>query len=213
MDCYVLAGDYEYRERLTVVEHSKKTVDRKTLIVDAAAQSFATFGYKATTMDLVSRIAAVGKGTIYTFFDTKEDLFGAIMDQLVAQLGSLAQRTLDHDKSFFGNLAAILHELLQFREKHALIVKLSHEVRDIGTPMAREGLEKLENAIIGFIQQEVVLAIEKGELREVDPALTAFLMLRMYVALTTEWSQRHEPLSKDEIAEYFVAVMKSGVAS
>lgn len=196
-----------------MVEQSKKTVDRKALIIEAAGQSFATFGYKATTMDLVSRLASVGKGTIYTFFDTKEELFGAIMDQLVTQLKSLAQRTVDHDKPFFDNLAAVLHELLGFREKHELIVKLSHEVRDIGTPMAKEGLERLEGAIIGFIQQEVVRAIDKGELRQVDPALTAFLMLRMYVALAAEWSQRNEPLSKEEIAEYFVSVMKSGVAS
>ncbi|MBW7476709.1 TetR/AcrR family transcriptional regulator [Paenibacillus oenotherae] len=193
------------------MEQSKKTVDRKSLIVEAAAQSFAMFGYKATTMDLVSRIATVGKGTIYTFFDTKEELFGAIMDQLVAELRALAERTLDRSKPFFDNLASILHELLQFREKHELIVKLSQEVRDIGTPMAKEGMERLEGAIIGFIQQEVEHAIEKGELRAVDPALTAFLMLRMYVALAAEWSQRHEPLSREEIADYFVKVMKSGV--
>ncbi len=34
-----------------------------------------SFGYKATTMDQVARLANVGKGTIYTFFKNKEELF------------------------------------------------------------------------------------------------------------------------------------------
>ncbi|MFD1909166.1 TetR/AcrR family transcriptional regulator [Paenibacillus rhizoplanae] len=44
------------------------SIDRKALILQAATLSFVQFGYKATTMDQVSRIANVGKGTIYTFF-------------------------------------------------------------------------------------------------------------------------------------------------
>lgn len=47
-------------------------VDRRKLIVQAAAQSFALFGYKATTMDQVAKIANVGKGTIYTFLRIKK---------------------------------------------------------------------------------------------------------------------------------------------
>lgn len=43
------------------------SIDRKALILQAATLSFVQFGYKATTMDQVSRIANVGKGTIYTF--------------------------------------------------------------------------------------------------------------------------------------------------
>ena len=49
------------------------SVDRKKLILEAATKSFTQFGYKATTMDLVAKLANVGKGTIYTFFKTKKN--------------------------------------------------------------------------------------------------------------------------------------------
>lgn len=42
-------------------------VDRRKQVLDAASKSFALFGYKATTMEQVAKIANVGKGTIYTF--------------------------------------------------------------------------------------------------------------------------------------------------
>ena len=54
-------------------------VDRKKLIIEAAAKSFSLYGYKATTMDQVAKLANVGKGTIYTFFKTKEELFDEII--------------------------------------------------------------------------------------------------------------------------------------
>ncbi|SDX65360.1 TetR/AcrR family transcriptional regulator [Paenibacillus sp. CF384] len=188
----------------------KKTVDRRMQIVEAAGKSFAMFGYKATTMELVSKIAAVGKGTIYTFFATKEDLFNEIIGQLAAELRSLAERTIDRKRNFFDNLAAVLHELLLFREKHELIVKLSQEIRDLGTPMAKDGVARLEQAIYAFIQHEIELAIEKKELRGVDPALTAFVILKLYVAIGVEWNRSHQ-LSREELAAYFTSLLREGV--
>lgn len=50
-------------------------IDRRQQIVEAASKSFALFGYKATTMDQVAKIANVGKGTIYTFLRIKNSCF------------------------------------------------------------------------------------------------------------------------------------------
>ncbi|MBW7455529.1 TetR/AcrR family transcriptional regulator [Paenibacillus sepulcri] len=191
----------------------KLPVDRRLQVVEAAAQSFAMFGYKATTMELVAKIAAVGKGTIYTFFATKEELFDEIIGQLTGELRSLADRTINRETPFFENLTIVLYELLRFREKHELIVKLSQEVRDLGTPMAKEGIAKLERAIVTCIQNEVALAVEKGEVRSVDPELTAFIMLRLYISLAVDWSKEHEPLAREEIAGYFASLLKSGVGA
>ena len=55
------------------------SIDRKKLILEAATKSFSLFGYKATTMDQVAKIANVGKGTIYTFYENKEQLFKEIV--------------------------------------------------------------------------------------------------------------------------------------
>jgi len=194
-----------------MAERTKKPVDRRQQIVEAASQSFAMYGYKATTMDLVSKIATVGKGTIYTFFATKEQLFGEIMDQLLAEIQWLAQQNINPNISFFDNLTTVLEELLQFREKHELIVKLSQEVRDVGTPMAREAIARMEQTIVAFIQEKVSTAIAKKELREVDPAVTAHLLLKMYIALSAEWSEHHEPLSKETIAHYVSSLLRDGL--
>ncbi|MFD0714310.1 TetR/AcrR family transcriptional regulator [Paenibacillus sp. GCM10027626] len=194
-----------------MAERTRKSVDRRQQIVEAASQSFTMFGYKATTMELVSKIASVGKGTIYTFFTTKEELFDEIMDQLIGELRWIAQRSIDPERTFFANLTTALHELLQFSEKHELIVKLSQEVRDVGTPAARAGIERLEQTILSFLREQVVAAIEKRELRQVDPTMTAVIMLKIYVALSTEWPVHSDPPSKEAIASYVSALLQDGL--
>jgi len=187
-------------------------VDRRKQIVEAAAQSFALFGYKATTMDQVAKLANVGKGTIYTFFSNKEDLFDEIMSLLIREIKEVADGEYDADRTFFDNLNRILYRILDFREKHQLAVKLAHEVRDMGTPKAIEGLNKLEEAIVGYIQAKVQTAIDKRELKPCDPKVTAFVMLKLYLALASEWQHSHEALAKEKIAELFKLYLLDGLA-
>ncbi|MGG4035668.1 TetR/AcrR family transcriptional regulator [Paenibacillus cisolokensis] len=188
------------------------SIDRRKMIVDAAAKSFALFGYKATTMDQVAKIANVGKGTIYTFFSNKEELFQEIMKSLLTEMKQVAEAALDPNLTFFDNLNRVLHKLLDFREQHELAIKLSQEVRDIGTQMAQEGLQLIEKSVIGYIRQQVQKAIDKGEIKPCDPELTAFVMLKLYMALAADWRKTHEPLDKDRVAELLCFYLKEGLA-
>lgn len=187
-------------------------VDRRKQVLEAAARSFATFGYKATTMDQVAKLANVGKGTIYTFFPNKEELFGEIMSGTIREMKELADRTYRSELPFADNLMEVLHRLLDYREQHALIAKLAQEVRDIGTPMARQGLETLERAVVTYIARYVKDAADKGEIKPCDPELTAYVMLKTYLALTAESPHLRKPLGKEEVLAYFRVYWMEGLA-
>lgn len=186
--------------------------DRRTQIVEAAAKSFAMFGYKATTMDGVAKIANVGKGTIYTFFTNKEELFQEIMNRLIGELKRAAEAVVDPGRHFFENLSAALEQVLDFREEHQLALKLSQEVKEIGTPMAVEGLQQMERAIVGYIAQKVRQAVDKGEIKPCEPEMTAFVMLKLYMALTVDWNYAHEPLGKEQVAGKLRFYLERGLA-
>ncbi|RKP47330.1 TetR/AcrR family transcriptional regulator [Cohnella endophytica] len=189
------------------------TVDRRKQIVEAAAKSFSLFGYKATTMDQVAKLANVGKGTIYTFFANKEELFDEIMGNLIQEMKVLADTEYDADRHFFDNLNRILYRLLDYRERHQLAVKMIHEIRDMGTPKALEGMRQLENAILSYIQVKIRAAIDKGELKPCDPEITAFVMVKLYVALASEWAFGRPPLEKERIAELIRLYLMNGLSA
>lgn len=188
------------------------SIDRRSLIVDAASKSFSLFGYKGTTMEQVAKIANVGKGTIYTFFTNKEELFHEVMNKLLQEMKQVAEKALKKERSFFDNLTEVLNEILVFRKDHELALKLSQEVREIGTPMANEALLKMEQVIIEHIASKIEHAIEHNEIKACDPQMTAFVMFRLYTALAVEWGAKHKTLQKQEIATQLRFYLEKGLA-
>ncbi|MGD6817749.1 TetR/AcrR family transcriptional regulator [Metabacillus sp. 84] len=188
------------------------SIDRKRLIIDAATKSFTQFGYKATTMDLVAKQANVGKGTIYTFFKNKEELFDEIFTALLAEIKHAADEAIHPEFSFFENAHRALYSVLEYRKKHQLTIKIFQESTELGTPAVLEVVSRLEGMVIGYIKQRIQKAVEKGEISPCDPELTAFLMLKLYISLIFDWEKNHEPLTKEKIAELFELYFLKGLS-
>ncbi|KWX75084.1 TetR/AcrR family transcriptional regulator [Paenibacillus jilunlii] len=187
-------------------------VDRRQQVLQAATKSFSLFGYKATTMDQVAKIANVGKGTIYTFFTNKEQLFDEILREVIMDMKLIAEREIKRERSFFDNLHHVLDALLEFRSEHELFIKLSQESRDFGTPQANEGLDKIENVVLEYLEREVEHAITQGEVKPCEPKIVSLVMFRLYIVLTAELSNVHVPLTKEQIKSYFHLFLAEGLA-
>lgn len=188
------------------------SVDRKKMILEAATKSFSFFGYKATTMDQVAKIANVGKGTIYTFYKNKEELFKEIVQRLIEEMKYEAEQSLDEELSFFENLHRAVYRLLEFRQEHQLSLKLLQEEKEIGTKAVQDMVNEMEEAIVVYIKEKLQTAIDKGYIQPCDPEITAFLMLKMYLALIFDWERNHDPLGKDEIADLFEVYLFKGLS-
>ena len=59
--------------------------DVRQKILDAAEHRLWHYGYKKTTIDEIASDAGVGKGTVYLYFENKEDIGLAIMAQFKEQ--------------------------------------------------------------------------------------------------------------------------------
>ncbi|MED3561533.1 TetR/AcrR family transcriptional regulator [Bacillus xiapuensis] len=186
--------------------------DRRKMIVEAATKSFSLFGYKATTMDQVARLANVGKGTIYTFFKNKEELFEEIVSSLVREMISEAEDVIEPSVPFTENVHRALYRLLEFRSQHQLMIKLIQEETEMGTMAVAEMLQHVENEIIAYLKQKIEIAISKGAIPAADPEITSFLLLKMYIALVSDWEKHHEPLSSEQIAELMKVFLLKGLS-
>ncbi len=83
---------------------SAKEVKRTTIVV-AAAAVFARQGFIRTRMADIAVEAKVGKGTLYEYFDSKDELFFAVFDEL-------HRVTIDHLRSDI-DLGGSAREMLQ----------------------------------------------------------------------------------------------------
>lgn len=187
------------------------SINRKQEIIKAATQSFSSFGYKATTMNQVAKMANVGKGTIYTFFKNKEELFDDIITTLISDMENKALEAISSEKPFKKNLHDALYKMLEFRLEHQLTLKLFEEDKNFGTPVVQNGMKKLESAILTFIKEKIEKAIEKNEIKPCDPEITAFVLLKLYIALIVDWEKERDPLTKESISDLFELYIINGL--
>ncbi len=173
-------------------------MDRRQEIIEAAAKSFTLFGYKATTMEQVAKIANVGKGTIYTFFANKEILFQEIAMSLVREMKAEADAVLDVSASFMDNAHHALMKMLQFREKHLLFAKLIEEEKELRTPAVKQVLIRIQSEILSYMATLIQRRIDKGEIRDCDAELVSYLLLKAYLAFVVDWHELHGDMIPEE---------------
>jgi len=69
-------------------------------IVQAALDLFVEKGFSSTKMDEIAKHAGVTKGTVYLYFPSKEDLFRAVVEEMMgAQMESAERLVAEHTGS------------------------------------------------------------------------------------------------------------------
>lgn len=188
-------------------------MDRRQEIVLAATKSFTLFGYKATTIDQVAKIANVGKGTIYIFFENKEQLFQEVVINLIQEMKKETDLAIDLSASFMYNAHTSLMKMLQFRERHLLFAKLVEEEKALRTPAVKQMLLKIESEIISYVSMRIRNGIEKGEIIDCNPEHVSYLLFKSYIAFIVDWQLAHdEPIKEEEIVALFNQTIFSGLA-
>jgi len=86
------SGVIELWSYMTVVisRRERKKIAARTQILSTAINLFSRRGFDAVTIDEIAESADVGKGTIYNYFATKEDIVVAFMADLEARLAPAA---------------------------------------------------------------------------------------------------------------------------
>ena len=186
------------------------SIDRKQLIIEAATKSFTMFGYKATTIEQVAKLANVGKGTIYTFFTNKEQLFREIVYKFIDEMKIVADENISSEKAIHENIYNALFAILQYRQDHQFMMKLVE--KEMGTRAVSEMVKEIEEAIVQYIKDKVEMAVEKGELSVSNTELFSFLLFKTYNAIIFDWEKNHEPLKEDEIVNLLQVFILNGLS-
>ena len=79
---------------------------KRAAILDGAIDVFISMGYELASMDKIAETAEVSKRTVYNHFDSKENLFQAIVDDFLSQRQSLKTIIYDSKRSLEEQLLA-----------------------------------------------------------------------------------------------------------
>jgi AcrR family transcriptional regulator len=161
-------------------------------ILDAAARLFAERGFHRTTTRDIAEAADIAEGTLYNYFDNKNDLLFGILSRLEARSDAHRQVEADHQGEFTrsGDLddaeqffSRLLVERRKFSDTNAVMLQaiLSEILSD--TELRRRYAEQLVVPTIDALEKNLVLRQELGQLRTVDAAALARLLTGIWIGL------------------------------
>lgn len=172
---------------------------KREAILKAAEETFSSFGYKGTSVDKIAKFAKVGKGTIYNYFETKEDILLEIIHVIIRKMKEKADEVIQPEAPVFINFNNAISEILNYREVHELLRTLAKEIDWTGSPLVANALKKIETEAIQYLAGLLQKAIEANKIEPCEPELTAFLIYKLYIAVVTEWAPQ-QSLSAEQLA-------------
>ncbi|HEY3591074.1 MAG TPA: TetR/AcrR family transcriptional regulator [Buttiauxella sp.] len=149
-------------------------------ITDAAILSFLTEGYEATKLEAVARQAGVAKGTLYLYFETKEQLFRSVVRKITASNFLTLRKDVEQFNGPFPEFVQLLLSRIvssistsQTPAMTVMIFRESRRFPDIGKIWFEEVLSPTINAV----QKVIERAQEHGEVMAGDPRAYALSIL------------------------------------
>jgi AcrR family transcriptional regulator len=146
-------------------------------ILAAARQRFADFGYRRTGVADIARQAGVAPGTLYRYFESKEDIFRAVIRELHDAWLERARRALGEPGTAIERLARLANASVEFNRENSLINSVYRRDDEIiFAPLIEELHEQLLKANVAMMADVIRDGIREGSLREVDPERAAFIL-------------------------------------
>jgi len=156
---------------------------RRKEILDAAMTAFDRQGYAATTMDDVASAARISKGSIYNYFQSKQDLFTQLFDRAISQDEANVDALLATPAPAGQKLCALLDYWHHGLEVDLRINRLTLEswaaaAREAGSPALAESLHAAYERWIARISQLIQAGVNRGQFEStVKPKVSATLFI------------------------------------
>lgn len=170
-------------------------------LLSAALDLFVERGYAATRLEDVARCAGVSKGTLYLYYENKEELFKAVVrNNIVPVIGDAEASVAEYQ----GHSADLLRHLIYSwwqrlgATKASGIIKLVMAEADNFPELARFYQEEVINRGTRATASMLERGIARGEFRPVDVNMTTQVLVAPMLMLIT-WKHSVGPCPRAEL--------------
>jgi AcrR family transcriptional regulator len=197
-----LTGQFRYKPMPRV-----KTISKKEEILEAASRVFAEKEFHEVLIDDVAALAGVGKGTVYRYFRTKEELYFETILQAFDDLTATLAEAVAKEASPMSRLERIARESLRFSwERRHLLSLLQGDERRFA--MREAELRRRREGMMALVQKVILDGIERREFRGVDARIAAELFRGMIRAANCF---RTEDDSVEGLVQEIIGIFARGV--
>lgn len=162
---------------------------RRDEIVDAALRLILKLGYNQVTLADIAAQVGVSKGLISYYFPKKEDVFLAVLEQIVARLTTDFESFCNAEATAPEKMLMIFNNLFgnEKRARRYYTVVIDYMAQAIRMRQVQEYTQSIYNSYRTYMERIVAQGIGAGEFRPVDTEKAVSMILGMMEGLVLQW--------------------------
>jgi len=170
---------------------------KRTAILIAAAEVFARYGFKKTTVGDIIREAGVSRATVYKHFHDKSDIFDAVMEREMLELLAGNREAVEREATTRARLRAGILAHMDGIRRRINILRVMREAFAETTPHQTERMQKLTHEGVTLFRDILELGMKEGDVAvdDVDVAAVALMytVKGLFIgAVMDVWDERRD---------------------
>ncbi len=177
-------------------------------LLRAAEAEFGERGFHAVAISDITRSAGVALGTFYVYFESKEEIFRALVSHMSRTVRSwVAERVADTPDRLAAEREGI-KAYLEFVRKHTGLYRIISEAQFVANDAFVEHYSNFAKAY----QEALASAAGRGEIREGDFEVWAWAIMGMDVFLGMRFSEWDEGSLPGSVSDDAADLIANGLA-
>jgi AcrR family transcriptional regulator len=162
---------------------SKRGLDTRRRLLDAAEQVFAALGYHEASVVKITDAAGVAAGTFYLYFDSKKSIF----DELVRDLNRRVRHAMKEGSA--QGTTRLEQELLGFKayfrftSEHPALYRIIRQAEFVSPEMLRYHYDKLSENYVEALRASV----SSGEIGQLNPDVAVWALMGVGEMIGMRW--------------------------
>ena len=143
-------------------------LSKRQLILRAAAEIFSSKGYHSAKIEDIAQQAGVGKGTVYEYFQSKDQLFRDTLKEGANAIAQIIQEHIDRETTTRGKLIAFTRKNIEMGRRYRVLSKITMMVTSIMDDSFHDWLMEMHKAWLAAIEKIIREGVETGQIKPID---------------------------------------------
>ena len=171
-------------------KHHKPTFDniapeKRQRILDAATVEFSLHGFENANMTVIAKKAQVSVGSLYKYFESKQDLFLTVVQHSIRSMTELLDRLAVSQEDILVKVERIIREIQRTSKESAVLLRLYNGMTaEINPRFASQFAYEMESLTARIYRVAIEEGKKAGDIREdIDAPFAAWLLDNIFMAL------------------------------
>lgn len=177
--------------------------EKRERLLREAAMLFAERGFNQTDVAELAGRAGVSKGSIYTYFESKEDLYLYVCRDGMQRSRQAIYGELDPDWDIYQQISHIFHQGARFVANHPEYLILYVNIASAGMERFSDHMSlEVEKHTSDHFKRLIRRDMQRGVVRnDIDVDVTAFMVNSLYIIFMTSLVSNHFKIRLKEYLE------------